>query len=340
MNAKEKVLVTGATGFIGSYLVRYLLSKGYELRCLKREKSKLDLVADFYDQVDWVETELTDVIGLQKAFEQITHVCHCAALPSFHPKDKRNMFESNVQATANVVNLCLENNIEKLIHVSSIAAIGRTPTRLKVDETCEWVESKDNSTYGITKHLAEMEVWRGIAEGLNAVIVSPSVVVGSKTWDDGMAGFFKKIDNGLKFCPSGQSGFVDVRDVVLFMEMMLKSEITGERYILNSVNLKHQDFFRLIAKSLDVKEPTIVVGPILSEVAWRVEWLKEKLLGMLPMVTKESARASVTHYYYSNKKSLTVPGFNYRSIEATIKEMAAQYKEAKANGFSSRYLPL
>jgi nucleoside-diphosphate-sugar epimerase len=333
------VLVTGATGVIGSYLIRLLLKKGWKVRGLRRKNSQMALVADIVDQVDWREADVTDMGALEDAFEGVTHVCHCAALVSFHPKDADRMMKINAEGTANIVNLCLDFGVKRLIHVSSIAALGRTPNRKHLDEQSKWVDSPHNSRYAISKYRAEMEVQRGVAEGLSAAIVNPSVVVGSKDWDEGMSGFFKKIDQGLKFCPSGGSGFVDVRDVVEFMVDLMESDIQGERYILNAVNSSHREFFNLIARELGVKPPPITVGPFLAEVAWRVEWLKEKLLGATPMLTRESARASVSHYTYGNEKSQTMFGFRYLPFEETVHEVAEQYLEAKKEGFSVKVLP-
>lgn len=333
MNDEKLILVTGATGFVGAYLVRLLLRKGYKVRGLKRPSSNFELLAGVHHLVDWVEADITDVVGLEDAFKDVTHVCHCAASISFHPRDVQLMHKTNVEGTANVVNLCLHFQVKNLIHVSSIAALGRSKDRLDLDEKCQWVQSKDNSNYAITKNLAEQEVWRGMAEGLSVVIVSPSVIVGSRAWDQGMAAFFKKIDNGLKVFPSGQSGFVDVRDVVGFIELALSQGVSGERYILNAVNLTHQDFFAMIARALNVTPPYIKVGPFLVELAWRVEWLKEKILGSKPLLTKESARASVTAFTYHNEKSLLLNGFHYRAFQQTISDMATQFTEAKGKGF-------
>ena len=213
MQKDSLVLVTGATGFVGSYLIRSLLQKGMRVRALRRKNSRLDLLAGVADKVEWIQADVTDTGALEDAFEGVTHVCHCAAIVSFHPKDADKMLKVNVEGTANIVNLCLDFGVKKLVYVSSIAALGRATNRPHLDESCKWVESKDNSRYAISKYGAEMEVHRGIAEGLSVAIVSPSVIVGSQYWDEGMAGFFKKIDQGLKFCPSGGSGFVDVRDV-------------------------------------------------------------------------------------------------------------------------------
>lgn len=338
MEKDTRVLVTGATGFVGSYLLRELLKKGISVRALKRKTSAMALVKDIEAQVEWAEADVTDLGALEDAFEGITHVCHCAALVSFHPKHATKMMKINVEGTKNIVNLCLDFGIKKLVHVSSIAALGRATNRPHLDENCKWVESKDNSQYALSKYGAEMEVQRGIAEGLSAAIVSPSVIVGSSDWDEGMAGFFKKIDHGLKFCPIGGSGFVDIRDVVRFMVLLLESDISGERYILNSDNLTHKAFFGMIAQELGVPPPPIMVGPFLAEVAWRVEWLKEKILGATPLATRESARASVTHYTYGNEKSRSVFGFEYIPFEKTVKDTAAQYLEGKGEGYAVKFL--
>ncbi|MBK6993952.1 MAG: SDR family NAD(P)-dependent oxidoreductase [Saprospiraceae bacterium] len=338
MQKDALVLVTGATGFVGSYLVRLLLKKGYKVRALRRKSSNLALIEDVADKVQWAEADITDLGALEDAFEGVTHVCHCAAVVSFHPKDGDKMLKINVEGTKNIVNLCLDFGVKKLVHVSSIAALGRAANRPHLDESCKWVESKANSRYALSKYGAEMEVQRGVAEGLPAAIVSPSVIVGSQYWDEGMAGFFRKIDEGLKFCPNGGSGFVDIRDVVRFMVLLLESDISGERYILNSENLSHRQFFGMIAKELGVPPPPITVGPFLAEVAWRVEWLKEKILGTTPLATKESARASVTTYTYGNEKSRSVFGFEYLTMEQTVRDTAKQYLEAKGEGYGVRFL--
>lgn len=338
MKQDSLVLVTGATGFVGSYLIRLLLQKGYKVRGLRRASSSLAFLDEVAEQVEWAEADVCDLGALEDAFQGVTHVFHCAAMVSFHPKDARKMIKINVEGTKNVVNLCIDFGVKRLVHVSSIAALGRTANRPHLDENCKWVESKQNSRYAQSKYAAEMEVQRSIAEGLSAAIVSPSVIVGSKDWEEGMSGFFKKIDAGLKFCPSGGSGFVDVRDVVQFMVQLMESDISGERYILNSDNLSHRQFFGMIATELGVAPPPVTVGPFLAEVAWRVEWLKEKILGTTPLATKESARASVTNFTYGNEKSRSVFGFEYRPIGQTIRDTAAQYLEAKKEGYGVKIL--
>lgn len=333
MSPQAHILVTGGTGFLGAYLLRALCAKGYRVRATCRSNSSFHLVAALKDQVEWVEADVTDVVALEDAFEGITHVVHCAAVVSFDPRDFRTMHHVNVEGTANVVNLCLDNQVQKLVHVSSIAALGRSKERPHLDETAKWLTSPDNSHYAISKYQAEQEVRRGEAEGLCVAMVNPSVIVGAQDWDQGMARFFGEIDKGLPLSPSGSSGFVDVRDVVQVLVQLLEGDLHGERYILNACNLLHRDFFGKIASALDRKPPRIIVGPLLMEVAWRVEWLKSRLFGKPPKVTKESGRAAVSRYTYANEKSKAAFGLEYLTIDQTIADMAVMYKDGKTGLF-------
>ena len=334
------LLVTGGTGFLGSYLLRMLVQKGYSVRALRRASSSTVLAAEVADRVEWVVGDVTDMGALEDAFQGVTHVLHCAAMVSFHTRDYGRMMQINVEGTANVVNLSLEGGVQKLIHVSSIAALGRTKERTHLDEKSSWVQSSGNSQYAISKYESEQEVWRGHAEGLNVGIVNPSVILGSGFWDQGSARFFKQIDQGLKFWPVGRSGFVDVRDVARFMVLLLESDLNGERFVLNADNIPYRQFFKTLADALGSQPPPIKVTPLLAEVAWRVEWLKEKILGIDPIVTKESARASVSSYHYGNEKSTSVFGFTYRPLETSIRETAAQFLAAKKEGLKPMVLPI
>lgn len=333
------ILVTGGTGFLGSHLIRLLVQSGYRVRALRRAGSAMDLVEEVAGWVEWVEADVTDIVALEDAFQGVTHVMHCAAISSFHPRDAERLKNTNVDGTTHVVNLALDFGIQKLIHVSSIAAFGRMKERPRLDETAKWVQSKDNSRYAVSKYLSEQEVWRAHVEGLPVAIVNPAVILGSGFWDAGSPRFFSQIDQGLKFWPIGRSGMVDVRDVARFMLLLLESNVAGERYILNAQDIAFQDLFKMIAQALGTRPPAIKVTPLLAEVAWRVEWLKEKILGTEPVVTKESARSSVSSFFYDNKKSLTLPGFEYRPLEHTIREIAAQYLEAKKEGMKPKVLP-
>lgn len=339
--SSKKILITGATGFIGSYLVRYLLQQGcINLRCTRQPSSSLALLKDAADKVEWVTADMLDIPALETAMEGVQQVYHCAAVVSFHEKDNPILHKTNVEGTANIVNLALDFGVEKLVHVSSIAAIGRKPNDPHIDEKTTWQDADWNSPYGISKHWAEMEVWRGIAEGLNAAIVNPSNVLGSGFWEGrtSTGQIFYNIWKGLRFHPLGTSGFVDVRDVVRFMVWLMESKISSERFILNGENLPFKQLFEKIAASVGVKPPSVPVTPFVREVAWRVAWLAAKIMGKSPFITKQTARSSARTFFYDNQKSLATFAFQYTPIEQTVRETGAQFLNSAKNGFEPAVL--
>jgi dihydroflavonol-4-reductase len=323
------LLLTGATGFLGSRVLRLLVEKNYSVRALRRATSRMDLVSDVADRVTWVDADLTDIIALEDAMDGVTHVVHCGAVVSFDAKDARRMEQVNVDGTANLVNLALESGkVERFIHVSSIAALGRTIERPHMDESSHWVTSPRNSRYAISKYHAEQEVWRGQAEGLTTAIVNPSMIIGSGFWEEGTARLVKQVADGLRFYPTGGTGWVDVHDVAKFIVLLLESDIEEQRFVLSAENWSLQRYFSTVASELGIKGPTIKVRPWLAEIVWRIEWLRQKLTGSTPMVTRETARSSSYTYTFDNKKSLSVFGdqFSYTPIETAIKNMVADYK--------------
>lgn len=338
----KKILVTGATGFIGAYLLHHLVQKGErEVYALKRKNSPMDLVASIQHLVQWVEGDVLDTPSLELAIDGMHQVYHCAAIVSFNGKNSQPMFKANQEGTANVVNICLTMGVQKLLHVSSIAAIGRSKDTQVISEKTKWREDEWNTPYARSKYLAEMEVWRGIAEGLNAVIVNPSNVLGSGFWEGrtSTGQFFYKIANGLPFYPKGGSGFVDVRDVALYMVRLMESDISGERFILSGENLTFKEVLFEIADVLKVKRPSIKVTPLIRELAWRAVWCISIITGKKPFITKHTARASARSFVYENDKSLAAFSFTYRPIKETITATGQQYLEAMKNGLKPKVLP-
>ena len=343
MTAK-KILITGATGFVGSYLTRLLVSDNEpNIICLRREKSRMDLVADIADKVTWVEGDVLDMPFLDDILRgyQIEQIYHCAAVVSFDARDREHMYAVNVEGTANIVNAALENNIEKLIHMSSVAAIGRVKNEPNVSEMNKWQRSDLNTHYGISKYQSEQEVWRGIAEGLNAAIVNPSIIIGSQFWAHGTGQLFTQVWTGLPFYTQGTTGYVDVRDVVHFMKKLMTSPIDNQRFILNSENWTYKKLFEQIALILHKKPAHIPVTPLLSQIAWRVEWLKSLITKKRPLITKETARTAATTFLFDNKKSLSVfPDFSYTSIEKSVEETGQQFLNGQKTGQEADILPL
>lgn len=336
--ARDKsILVTGGTGFVGSYLLRYLIGEGYtNIRALRRKQSHMDLVRDIQHHIEWVDCDILDVIGLEDAMEGIRQVFHCAALVSFNPAERALMKQVNVEGTANVVNTSLFRGVEKLVHVSSIAAIGRTKQGVTISENAKWERSHYNSKYAISKYMAEREVWRGHAEGLPANIVNPSMILGAGRWDDGPQKFFKLVWKRLPYYPRGANGFVDVRDVVRMMAELMEKDISGQRFIANSSSLSYRQLMEMIASKLDMPAPKAPLNPLLTELVWRWEWIKSKINGQPPSVTKETAYHTSRTFYYDNSKSKEQLNFEYIPIEKTIADIAPSFLDAAQHDFESR----
>ena len=338
----KKILITGATGFVGSYLLRFLIQNDYKnIVAIKRASSRMDMVSDVAHLVTWVEGDVLDVPFLEDLLRGygIEQIYHCAAVVSFDPRDREQMYEINVDGTANIVNQALECGIEKLLYVSSIAAIGREERSPYISEQNKWQRSPLNSHYAISKYQAEQEVWRGIGEGLTAAIVNPSVILGSQNWGQGTGKLFEQVWDGLRFYTEGVTGYVDVRDVVRFMVQLMHSSIDNQRFILNSENIPYKIFFEQVAQVLNKKPADIRVTPFLRHVAWRVEWLKSRITGKRPLITKETAKASSTTFYFNNEKSLKAfPDFKYTPISETIRETGEQFLKCQIEHKTSAFL--
>lgn len=327
------ILVTGANGLVGSYLCRYLLLQGEKVRAIKRSTSDMRLLADVADKIEWVNGDILDVISLEDAFAGIKKVYHCAAVISYSKANKDLLMQVNVEGTANVVNVALESNIEKLVYVSSIAALGKTGKEDEVvTEKTPWERKNLSSDYSISKFLAEREVWRSIAEGLNAVIVNPSIIVGAGNWDSGSCKLFSTVYNGFKYYTEGKTGYVDVRDVVKIAHVLMQSDISNEQFILNSENVSYHDFLSAIAKELKVKGPTVKAGKFLSAVAWRAEWLKTLFGGTEPSVTKQTADIANKKINFDNSKIIAQLQYNFIPVSTSIKDAAASFNRELETG--------
>ena len=340
MNDKP-ILVTGGTGMLGSYLLRYLVHQGYtNITAIKRANSSFALVESVRNNIRWVEGDILDVPFLEEVIEGKEQIYHCAAIVSFGGKNQKQMLQTNVEGTANIVNLALDFGVKKLLHVSSIAAIGRTKKDSSISEKTKWTRSDHNSYYAISKYQAEQEVWRGMAEGLNIVIINPSVVIGSGFWNRGTCQLFERVWKGQKLYPEGTTGFVDVRDVARMMIQLMESAISGERFLANGENLSYLSFFSQVAKVLGKSAPSIKATKFLKELAWRMDWLRNKITGQSRVITKTRALTTSRKYLYQNQKSIEALNFQYTPIEQTIRETGTQFLHAKKNNLSATYLAI
>ncbi len=337
----KKILVTGGTGFLGSYLLRYLIQKGYQnIVALKRSTSSMVLVEAVKDKITWVEGDVLDIGFLEEIMEGVQQVYHCAALVSFDPKAAATMMQVNIDGTANIVNMALLYKVDKLVHISSIAALGASKPGETQDEKTSWKEDKHTSNYAKSKYYSEMEVWRGIAEGLNAAIINPSLILGSGFWDRGTGTLFNLYATGFPFYSEGIGGMVDVRDVARIAIQLMDTEIKEERFIVSGENMAYQKLFTQIASIAEVKKPFIKINRLMKEVGWRLEWLKTAFTGATPTITKESLKSADNQTYYNNQKSIDTFDFEYTPIGDTLRETVVQFKLAKEQDLKPMVLPL
>lgn len=318
------ILVTGATGLVGSHLLRRLVLSGQKVRATYRSSIPS---SDISSQVEWVKADILDIMALEEAMQGVEQVYHCAAVVSFNPDQKKQLHHVNIAGTANVVNAALNAEVQKMVFMSSVAALGRIREDVAIDETMNWTPETSNSEYGKSKYMAEMEVWRGIGEGLNAVIVNPVIILGAGDWNSGSSAIFKSAYDEFPWYTEGVSGFVDVEDVVTVMTDLMQSNITAQRFIVSGANIPYRSIFNLIAQGFDKKLPSRKVTPFLAAIVWRLEAVKSWFTRKSPLLTKETARTAQAKVHFNNDKLLKVlPSFSYTPVETSINRICKELK--------------
>jgi nucleoside-diphosphate-sugar epimerase len=276
--------------------------------------------------VEWVDGDILDLLSLEDAMNGVDAVVHAAAKVSFVSDNRKEMFQTNIEGTANVVNTALSQDVKRFVHVSSVAALGRTEDGGVIDENKKWQENKLNTNYGLSKYRAEMEVWRAIGEGLPAAIVNPSTIIGFGDWQTSSCAIFKSVYDGFPWYTNGINGFVGVEDVAIAIVSLLESSITGERFILNADNWSFRQLFNTIADGFNRKHPSREATTLLGGIAWRMEKIKTLFTKKPSLLTKESAKVAQSKTYFDNGKiRKSLPGFAFTDLQQTIQNACAQY---------------
>jgi len=326
------ILVTGGTGLVGTHLLYDLTRSGKQVRALKRANSNIANVKkvftyytnnadDLLKKIEWVDADLLDVYTILDAMESVTEVYHCAAMVSFDSKDEMEMMKINIEGTANTVNAALEKGIKKFCHVSSIAALGRAENGALTTEETFWKSSPENSNYSLSKYGAEREVWRAAEEGLNVVIVNPSLIIGGGNWQQSSSNMFSKAYKGIKFYTDGGTGIIDVRDVSALTIKLMESAISNQRFLLIAENTTFKYYFDLIHEAFGRSKPSIKAGKFLSGFAWRAEKIRSLFTGTTPLITKETARSAHRVSRFSNEKILKLfSGYKFIPLEKSVKD--------------------
>jgi dihydroflavonol-4-reductase len=325
------VLVTGGTGFLGSYIIKQLVEKGYKVRAIRREKAVLPfyIPGEIFEKVEWITGDILDVVSLEEAMEGVDQVIHAAAVVSFLKADRKNMYQVNVEGTTNVVNIAIEKNVKRLVYISSVAALGRTAHGGSVNEDRKWEDNKINTHYAKSKYKAELEVWRGSAEGLNTIILNPSTILGYGDWNSSSCTIFRSVYKEFKWYSPGINGFVDVEDVAKATVLLMESNISDKRYIINGDNWHFKQLLETMASNFQKMKPYKETTPTLIAIAWRIEKLKSMLNGQRPLLTKESARIAHSKTYFENAKLLAaLEGFSFTPLQESIQKACEKYLEA------------
>lgn len=321
-----KVLITGATGFVGDHLMRYLVHKEPEWHFTALYHSRLPEFQ--HPNVSWLQVDLFDIVALEELTDDIDLVFHCAAMVSFDLKKGKELISKNVSITRNLINACLNKRIKKFVHFSSISALGRsseTPNS-HLDEESHWIEGKANSNYAKSKYHAELEVWRGMEEGLSAVILNPSVILGEDHWEHSSGKLVPIIFDEFPWYTEGVNAWVDIKDVVKIAYLVSISDIAGERFVVCEGNHSFKSIFSKFALAMNRKPPHKKAHPWMTEILWRIKTLQSRIMNSEPTITKETARTATSKYYYSNKKLFTcLKNFTYTPIDNTITRIANSY---------------
>jgi len=340
------IFVTGGTGLVGAHLLFELTSAGKNVKALKRETSNLgqalktfsyysECPEKLFDLIEWVDGDILDYFSLEHILSGVTEIYHCAAIVSLDPKGRKKMIANNVEGTANIVNAAIENGVKKICHVSSIAALGRLENGLLVTEETNWIPSKKISGYSESKFFSETEIWRGIEEGLDAIIVNPSIIFGPANWETGSPKMFKTIWDGLKFYTKGITGFVDVQDVVKAMVLLMGETnfetAKNQRYLLNSENLSYQYIFFQIADALEKPRPKYFASNLLLGFVWRAAKFAGLITGKPAFITRETVSNSNAIYKFDGSKITRQFNFEYRPISETIQQTATFLKNDMQN---------
>ena len=324
---------------VGSHLLLELVLAGEKVRALKRTKSNIGQVRktfswyrddadDLFGKIEWVEGDVLDIFSLDEAVKGVSEIYHCAGMVSFYKKDRFELQRVNHFGTANIVNAALKAGIGKLCHVSSVSALGKEKQGETITENHLWKTSKHNSYYAISKYAAEREVWRGMEEGLDSIIVIPSIILGPGNWYSGSTKLFSTVWNGMPFYSTGVNGYIDVRDVSGLMVKLMKSDKKNERYIFSAEDVSFKTIISLIANAMGKITPFIKLAPWMGEMGWRIEQVK-LLAGIKPTFSREIAQAAFNKFYFSNQKVKTTLQHRFIPIEDAIKNTARIFLKDK-----------
>ena len=321
------IAISGANGLLGSFIVRKLIDEQKPFVALKRNGSDTSLLHDVAEKISWRDADILNPLSLEEALNGCTHVIHSAAVVSYNPRRADEIMEINTIGTRNVVNACMEQKIKKLVHISSVAALGRQKDQILIDEKNKWVDSPANSVYAKSKYRAELEVFRGQEEGLNTVTLNPSVILAPADWHRSSAQLFKYSWKRRPFYIDADLNYVDVRDVATIACKFLESTHSAERFIINAGNISFKSLFEKMAAHFKVKPPGILISKKMLMIIAKSEAVRSLLAGSEPIITRETAQIADTRFFYDNEKIKKILNFEFQSIDKTLEWCCNYYNK-------------
>ncbi len=332
------IFVTGGTGLVGSHLLLALLQQNAGVKVLRRQSSDIEKVRklfswytseadELFSRIKWVEGDILDMYSLEPHLQDVELIIHCAAVVSFEKKKRTGMIHNNVEGTANLVNAALSCGVKRICHVSSNSALGNTKDGLPVTEETAWTPSRRNSGYSESKFFSEAEIWRGVEEGLDGVVVNPSIIIGPGDWKSSSTSFFPAVYRGFPFYTRGVTGFVDVRDVADAILLLTGNgcfeKAKNTKFLLSGENLSYREFFNQVAEALHKPGPIFYASPFILGIAWRMSTLWSLIAGKPAKITREAVLGSNRVILYDGSRITRLTGFRYRSVSEAIKHTAA-----------------
>lgn len=319
--------VTGGNGLLGSFIVRKLIDENAPFVAFKRKTSDTSLLADLEGAIEWREMDLLDPVSMEAALKGVSSVIHAAARVSFSPREADRVSRVNTEGTRNLVNACLAQDIRRFVFISSVGALGRAKGQTTIDEQNTWAESGQQSVYATSKYHAELEVFRGQEEGLNTVILNPSVILAPADWTKSSAQLFRYVWEERRFYVDGSLNYVDVRDVAAAAWQLLNSGMENERFIVSAGEVCFKEFFDAVARRFNRRPPMIKLSRNLLKIVVNLEALRARIGRSDPLITPETARLAGSRFHFQNHKIKQLLQFEFHTLDDTLDWCCQYYLE-------------